>query len=96
MKRQNSVTIREALDLWIDTMKLRGKLNENRLIASWGKIVGSYMESKTRNIFISDRKLVVQIESSVVRNELLNAKALLLKSLNAEAGCDVIDDIIFR
>ena len=96
MKRQNTATLGNVISLWIEEMKLQGKISETRMIGSWGKIVGSYIASKTRELYIKDRKLVVRIDSSVVRNELLHAKAMLLKSLNDEVGCEVIDDIVFR
>lgn len=96
MKRQNSSTLGEAISLWIDAMKMRRQVDEARLISSWKPMVGDYMASKTRNIYISDRKLFVFIDSSVVRNELSMAKAMLIRRLNEEGGGDIIDDIIFK
>jgi len=94
MKRQNTATLGNVISLWIEEMKLQGKLCETRLIGSWGKIVGSYIASKTREIYIKDRKLVVRIDSSVVRNELAHAKTMLIGRLNDEGGGDIIDDIL--
>ncbi|MBO7477856.1 MAG: DUF721 domain-containing protein [Salinivirgaceae bacterium] len=94
MKRQNTATLGNVISLWIEEMKLQGKISETRLIGSWGKIVGSYIASKTREIYIKDRKLVVRIDSSVVRNELAHAKTMLIGRLNAEGGGDIIDDIL--
>ena len=96
MKRQNSVTMREALSMWIDSMKLRQQIDEKRLIMLWKPTVGDYMAARTKEIYIKNRTLFVYVDSSVVRNELVLAKALLLKRLNSETGGSVIDDIIFR
>lgn len=96
MKRQNSSTLGEAIALWIDAMKLRRQVDEARLISAWNPMVGEYMASKTRNIYINDRKLYVYIDSSVVRNELVMAKGMLIRRLNSEGGGDIIDDIVFR
>ncbi|MBP5134426.1 MAG: DUF721 domain-containing protein [Paludibacteraceae bacterium] len=97
MKKQNTMTLGDAISLWADTMKLRQKIDETRMISSWGQVVGSYIESKTRNIYVKNRVLYVQIDSSVVRNELLLAKASLLRQLNGDtSGGSLIDDIIFR
>lgn len=96
MKRQNSSTLGEAISLWIDAMKLRRQVDEARLLSSWKPMVGDYMASKTREIYIKDRKLYVSIDSSVVRNELSMAKEMLIRRLNEEGGGDVIDDIVFR
>lgn len=94
MKKQNSSTLGEAISLWIDAMKLRRQINENRLVLSWKPMVGDYIASKTRNIYIKDHKLFVFIDSSVIRNELSMAKEKLIKQLNN--GSDIIDDIIFK
>ncbi len=96
MKRQNSLTLGEAISLWIDALKLRQKVDEARLVSLWNPMVGPYMASKTRDIFINDRKLFVYIDSSVVRSELAMAKAMLIKRLNEGAGGNVIDDIVFK
>ena len=94
MKRQNTAALGDVVSLWIDEMKLRGKLSEKRLIAGWAKVVGSYIASKTREIYVKDRQLVVRLDSSVVRNELTHAKRMLVERLNAEGGGDIIDDIL--
>jgi predicted nucleic acid-binding Zn ribbon protein len=94
MKKQNTETIGSLIPLWIEEMKLKGKLSETRVIAAWDKVVGSFIASKTREISIKDSKLVVRLDSSVVRNELAHAKPMLIARLNAEAGGDIIDDIL--
>jgi len=96
MRRQTTSTIGEAMSLWLDAMKLRQKVDESRIISSWDSTVGSFIASKTRNIYIKDRTLFVFVDSSVVRNELLLAKGKLLAGLNRAAGGDVIVDIVFR
>ena len=96
MKRQNTLTLGESLSAWIDDKKLRQQINENRLVAAWKPMVGDYMASLTREIYIKNRTLFVFIDSSVVRNELVMAKQMLLKRLNDENGGNIIDDIIIR
>lgn len=96
MKRQNTLTLGESLSAWIDDKKLRQQINENRLVAAWKPMVGDYMASLTREIYIKNRTLFVFIDSSIVRNELVMAKQMLLKRLNDENGGNIIDDIIIR
>ena len=96
MKRQNTTSLGETIQLWIESSKLRQQLDEKRLIAAWKPMVGEYMASLTREIYIKNRTLFVHVDSSVVRNELLLAKTLLIKRLNDENGGNVIDDIVIR
>ena len=96
MKRQNTTSLGETIQLWIESSKLRQQLDEKRLIAAWKPMVGEYMGSLTREIYIKNRTLFVYVDSSVVRNELLLAKTLLIKRLNDENGGNIIDDIVIR
>ena len=50
----------------------------------------------TKNLYIKDRKLFVNLYSSVMRNELSMMKEALLERLNEASGRDSIDDIILR
>ena len=94
MKKQNTSTLGEAISLWAESLKLTQQINEKRLIASWGTVVGDYMASKTRDIYIKNHILFVFVDSSIVRNELMLAKQMLISKLNN--GNNIIDDIIFR
>ncbi|MBR5643836.1 MAG: DUF721 domain-containing protein [Salinivirgaceae bacterium] len=94
MKKQNTSTLGEAISLWAESLKLTQQINEKRLIASWGTVVGDYMASKTRDIYIKNHILFVFVDSSIVRNELMLAKQMLISRLNN--GNNIIDDIIFR
>ena len=96
MKRQNTMTIGESLSLWIDSSNMRTRFDEKHLISAWAPTVGDYIASKTSNIYIKNRVLFVSIDSSVVRNELMLAKSMLLKKLNESCNSNLVDDIIFR
>ncbi|MBR3567298.1 MAG: DUF721 domain-containing protein [Salinivirgaceae bacterium] len=94
MKKEKTSTLGEAISLWAESLKLTQQINEKRLIASWGAVVGDYMASKTREIYIKNHILFVFVDSSIIRNELMLAKQILISRLNN--GNDIIDDIIFR
>ena len=96
MKRQNTMTIGETLSMWVDSSNMKKQLGENQIISAWAPTVGEFIASKTSNIYIKNRVMFVKIDSSVVRNELMLAKAMLIKKLNESGGSSTIDDIIFR
>lgn len=96
MNRHQTVTLKEALALYIEGLKIKSKLDEVGLVASWEKVVGKTVAKATRNIYISDRKLFVYLSSSVVRNELTMIREPLIARLNQMANGDIIDDIILK
>jgi hypothetical protein len=96
MKRNQTVTLKEALALYIEGLKIKGKLDEVGLVSSWEKVVGKTVAKATRNIYIHDRKLFVFLNSSVVRNELSMIREPLIERLNEVAGQTIIDDIVLK
>jgi len=96
MKKSNTQPLKEVLHEYIDALKLNQKLREVRLLSSWEKFVGKTIFRATRDIYISDKKLYVTVNSSVIRNELHNLKAPLMDKLNENVGAIVIEDIILK
>ncbi len=92
----NEKSIKELITELLSTYRLGGKLNETRLIGKWNDVVGKIIASHTRNLYISNKKLFVTIDSSVVRSELMYSKEKLINRLNRAVGSEVIVDIIFK
>ncbi len=96
MRRSKTQPLKEVLAQYIEVMKFTSKLKETGIILNWENIVGRTIARYTRNIYITDQKLFVEISSAIVRNELLMIKDELLKKLNNDAGQVVITEIIIR
>jgi len=96
MRRSETSPLKEALNAYIDSLKIRGKLNEVNLVGQWERIVGPTITKATKEIYVKDRKLFIRLDSSVIRNELTMIKEPLKNRLNEEVGHIVIDEIVFR
>lgn len=96
MRRSKTISLAEALKDYVKEMNLEGKLNETGLINSWEEIVGKAISSRTSKIYIKDKVLYVNLNSSVVRNELLMLRQALKEKLNEKAGSEVIRDIVLK
>ena len=57
--------------------------------------MGTAVANRTTQIYVSQGKLFVRIESSVVKNELLMVRTGIIEKLNERAGSKVITEIIF-
>lgn len=71
-------------------------LNEYRLIQAWKDVVGPAITKYTSNLYIKNQILYVHLTSSVLRQELMMGRDLLVKNLNKQVGAQVIVNIIFR
>jgi hypothetical protein len=96
MRRSKTISLAEAVNDYIKEMNLGGKLSEVSVINSWEEIVGKAISSRTTKIYIKDHILYVNLNSSVVRNELLMLREAIREKLNTKAGSEVVKDIILR
>ena len=96
MERKEVKKIGSLLDEYVKANNLEDGLAEYRIIKLWRELLGVSVSKKTKSLAIRNRKLFVTLHSSVIRNELLMIKDTLIQRLNAEAGRDVIDDIILK
>jgi predicted nucleic acid-binding Zn ribbon protein len=95
MKTSNDKPLGEVIRELIETYRLDGKLNELKIVHSWEKVVGEMIARHTRNLYIKNKKLFVKIDSPALKNELTYSASVILERLNKEAGCQVIEEIIF-
>lgn len=95
MSRNNDKTIKEAINDLLDSYRLRKKFDETALIAAWPEMMGTAIANRTKQLYISDKKLFLRIESSVIKNELLMMQSQIIARLNEKAGHEVITSIVF-
>jgi hypothetical protein len=96
MRRSKTISLEEAIKDYIKEMNLDVKLSEVGIINSWDEIVGKAISSRTSKIYFKNHVLYVQLNSSVVRNELMMLREALRKKLNDKAGSEIVKDIVLR
>lgn len=96
MKRNNTEQVGEVIRRLLRQEGLETPLNEYRLVDAWKDVVGETIARYTTNIYIKNQVLYVYLSSSVLRQELMMSRQLLVRNLNAQVGSQVIVNIIFR
>ena len=96
MRRSRTMNISEIIASLLKEQGLEGRLEETRLIKSWEEVLGRSVARATKNIYIKDRVLYVQLSSAIVRSELMMLRNELVRKLNEHAGKEVIDRIVIR
>jgi predicted nucleic acid-binding Zn ribbon protein len=96
VRRSKTISLAEAIQDYIEAMKLGRGLGEITLISSWEEITGKAVASRTKKLYIRDGILYVYLSSPVVRNELLMLRQELVRKLNRKAGSEIIKDIVLR
>ena len=95
MRKPNDITLKEGIGKLLNVYKLKGKFDETSVVALWPELMGTAIANRTTQIYVSQKKLFIRIESSVIKNELLMVKSGIIQKINERAGSEVITDIVF-
>ncbi len=103
MKKENPFTkrhaetssVKNAIEEMLNAYKLRGKYDENRLIASWESLMGKPIAKRTLKIYIKNKVLYVQLNSAPLRHELTLAKLKVLDIIHQNFASDMVVDVKF-
>ncbi|WP_276089745.1 DUF721 domain-containing protein [Pedobacter sp. JY14-1] len=95
MRKPNDITMKEAIEKLLNVYRLKGRYDETSVVAFWPELMGKAVANRTTQIYVSQKKLFVRLESSVVKNELLMVRAGIIQKINEKAGTEVITEIVF-
>ena len=96
MRRNEAEQIGDMIRKFFRQNGLESPLNEYRLVQAWKEVVGPIITRYTSNLYIKNQILYVHLTSSVLRQELMMGRDLLVRNLNEKVGAQVIVNIIFR
>lgn len=93
---KDEITLKSAINRLLKAYGLEEKMNETKIIIAWEKVMGKVIANYTNNIKIKDKKLIIELKSSALREELSYAKEKIIDTLNKEVGKKVINGIILK
>lgn len=95
MRKPNDITLKEGIEKLLSVYKLRGKYDQTSVVALWPELMGRAIANRTTQIYVTNKKLFVRIESSVIKNDLLMVRTGIIQKINERTGSEVITEIIF-
>jgi len=96
MRRSNTQSLSEVLKEYIEQNRIDRKLKEVDVVEGWEKLLGKTIAHYTRNIYIRNRILYVDISSSVVKNELFMMREEICRRINENADEEIVVKIVFK
>ncbi|WP_297089660.1 DUF721 domain-containing protein [uncultured Draconibacterium sp.] len=96
MRRSNTQSLSEVLKEFIEQNRMERKLKEVDIVQGWENLLGKTIARYTRNIYIRNQVLYVEITSSVVKNELFLMREEICRRINSNAGEEIITRIVFK
>lgn len=94
-KRENeSFSIEDLMKTFIKENNLSKGMQKIKVEETWYKMLGSGVQSHTTSVKLQNKTLVVQLNSSVLREELSYGKEKIVKMINEELGEEVITKLL--
>lgn len=95
MIHSKSQHLQDVLLAFLRQEGLETPLLEFRVTQAWPEVMGDVISRYTRQVFVRDGKLHVQITSAPLRQNLLMEHKRLAQKLNEHVGSYVISDVCF-
>lgn len=87
------IPIGQGIRDMLNRYNLDSRYDEARIVASWDKLVGTPIASRTEKIFIRNNVLYVTFKTSSMKHDFLLHKQKVLELFQREFGTHVIRDI---
>jgi hypothetical protein len=95
MRRTNDKTLKEAIEQMLQVYKIKRRFEETSIVAAWPDLVGKSVANRTKELYISNKKLFLRIESSVIKNELMLMRSQIITKINDKAKEVLVEEIVF-
>ncbi|MBO5887791.1 MAG: DUF721 domain-containing protein [Bacteroidaceae bacterium] len=95
MIHTKSQPVHDILLAWLRAEGLETPLLEYRVVQAWPEVMGEVISRYTRQVFVKDGKLQVQLTSPSLRQNLMMEHKRIAQKLNDHVGAYVVSDVIF-
>lgn len=95
-KRSGHATpMKELVDKLMRAYQLQGKMTELDVLDKWEEMMGKAVAFRTTKLSIRNKTLYIELNSSVMRDELVHGKQIIIERVNQQAGFRIIEDVWF-
>ncbi|WP_439127351.1 DUF721 domain-containing protein [Polaribacter sp.] len=94
-KRENdSISIQDLMQSFIKENNLSKGMQKIKVEETWTKMMGPGVANHTTSVKLQNKTLIIQLTSSVLREELSYGKEKIIKMMNEELGDEVISKLM--
>jgi predicted nucleic acid-binding Zn ribbon protein len=94
-RTSDTSSLKDAINSMMESYKIKDKFDANRLINSWGSLMGAPIAKRTEKLFVKDKVLFVKLNSAPLRQELTIAKSKVLEIIHRHYDKDLVKDVKF-
>jgi predicted nucleic acid-binding Zn ribbon protein len=89
-KENDSFSVKDLMKSFIKENNLSKGMQKIKVEETWHKMMGPGVASHTTSVRLQNKTLIIQLNSSVLREELTYGKDKIIKMMNEEVGKDTI------
>lgn len=89
----NGIPLKDLVGRFMKAYGLEGKMEEMNIINNWEEIMGKAIANRTKSVRIHEKVLYIDLDSSVMRDELQSAKSVIMQKVNEYAGKDLVMNV---
>ena len=94
-KRENdSFSVKDLMQSIIKENNLTKGMQKIKVEETWHKMMGAGVSTHTSSVRLQNKTLIIQLTSSVLREELSYGKDKIIKMMNEEVGANTISKIM--
>ncbi len=96
MRKSNEVSLKDALKLMVNNMRIKKGLYEHRIAHIWKTKMGNTIARNTSEVKLRGKKLFLTINSAALKQELSYSKPKIIEMINAHLGEDFLEEVVIR
>lgn len=96
MKRSNDISLKDAINAFINNYGLREKYLQATIQSQWKTIMGDTIANHTNDVYIAGKALTIFLDSSALKHELNQSKDKIIHLVNEAIGERVIEHVFIR
>jgi predicted nucleic acid-binding Zn ribbon protein len=96
MRKSNTQRISDVILEYLRELRIDRKLKEVELVSQWESVMGKIVANRTKQIYVKNHILYLQVTSSVLKTELLMMRQDIIDRLNENAGERIVEQIVIR
>ncbi len=85
--------MKDSVQGFLEALGIDAKMHEVSVLSKWEEIMGSAVAKRTEKKYIKNRVLYLELNSSVMRGELMQQRSEIVKKINAVSGVPIIDEV---
>lgn len=94
-RKAEPTSIKDAINKMYSAYNLKQKVDEGTIIGYWPEIMGKPVATRTTKLFFKDKKLIVELSSAPLKQELILSKQKILDLFAKRVGNGVVEDVLF-